>query len=263
MDDALVATLRAAGCVFAEEEAVLLREAAGADRGELDALVARRTGGEPLETVLGWAMFAGLRIPVAPGVFVPRRRTELVARLAIARAPLGGTVLDMCCGSGAIAAAVASARPDLRIVATDVDPRAVTLAARTLASLGALALVSDLDGALDHLAGRIDVVASCPPYVPRAQIPLMPREARDHEPIVALDGGDDGTALQRGVFAASSRLLRPGGVAIVETSEALADRTVAAAVDQGLAAGISRDDALGAVVAVARQAVTRTSSSRA
>ncbi|WP_062314891.1 putative protein N(5)-glutamine methyltransferase [Demequina rhizosphaerae] len=248
-----VARLRAAGCVFAEDEAGLIAEAAGGDPVEAERLLARRIGGEPLEHVLGWAAFAGLRIPVAPGVFVPRRRTALVARLAAALAPRDGLVVDLCGGTGAIAAAIAHARPDLRIVAADVDPAAVALAAALLGPLGASSLLSDLDEALGDLAGTVDVVASCPPYVPTAEIPLMPREARDHEPARALDGGADGTALQRGVLAASSRLLRPGGWAVVETSEALVALTAEAAGDEGLEATVERDEPLGATVVVARR----------
>ncbi len=135
--DALVARLRAAGCVFAEEEAEVLREAAGDDAASLEALVARRVGGEPLEIVVGYAEFAGLRIPVAPGVFVPRRRTELVARVAAREAAASSTLVDLCCGAGAIAAAVAHARPDLTVWAADIDPVAVALAATTLAAWGA------------------------------------------------------------------------------------------------------------------------------
>ncbi|MDN4475208.1 putative protein N(5)-glutamine methyltransferase [Demequina sp. SYSU T00192] len=259
-----VARLRAAGCVFAEDEARLIAEAGGGDEGRTARLLSRRIAGEPLEHVLGWAGFAGLRIPVAPGMFVPRRRTELVASLAIALAPHGGLVVDLCCGTGAIAAAVAHARPDLRIVAADVDPTAVAVSASTLARFDASSLLSDLDAALGALAGTVDVVASCPPYVPTAEIPLMPREARDHEPTLALDGGADGTALQRGVLAASSRLLRPGGVAIVETSEALVELTARAAGDEGLEATVERDEELDATVVVARRHTpTSSASSRA
>ncbi|MDN4484270.1 putative protein N(5)-glutamine methyltransferase [Demequina lignilytica] len=257
MDDALVTRLRAAGCVFAEEEAALLAAAGG----DTAALVARRERGEPLELVLGWALFAGLRVPVAPGVFVPRRRTELVADVALALAPAGGRVVDLCCGAGAIAGAVAHARPDLTVVAADIDPVAVDLAHALLAPLGAAAIASDLDDALGHLRGLVDVVTACPPYVPTAQIPLMPREARDHEPLLALDGGPDGLGLQRGVLAASSRLLRPGGACVVETSDALERLTVAAAADAGLVPAVERDDERGAVVVVARQAGERISDS--
>lgn len=258
MDDALVARLRAAGCVFAEEEAALLCAAGG----DLESLAARRVAGEPLELVLGWAAFAGLRIAVAPGVFVPRRRTELVARLAVALAPPGGVLVDLCTGAGAIAAAVAAARSDLTVVATDIDPVALALATRNLAPHGASSLLSDMDAALGHVAGTVDVVTACPPYVPSAEIALMPRDARDHEPTRALDGGSDGAGVQRQVLRASSRLLRPGGAAIVETGDPLAALTAAAAADAGLAAHVERDDELGAVVVVARQAGVRISSSR-
>ncbi len=238
--------------MFAEDEAALIADAAGGYPARHEALLERRIAGEPLEIVIGWARFAGLRIPTAPGVFVPRRRTELVARLAIACAPDDATVVDLCCGTGAVAAAIAHARTDARIVAADVDPAAVALAASTLAPLGCVATVSDLDEALGHLAGAVDVIASCPPYVPTAQIPLMPREARDHEPALALDGGPDGAAVQRAVLDAAARLLRPGGVAIVETSEDLATLTLAAAADAALSARLERDAELGAVAVVAR-----------
>src|SRR3954469_3910348 len=104
----VVRRLRAAGCVFAEDEArLLLREARTAD--ELETLVGRRGGGEPLERGVGWAEFAGLRIAVGPGVFVPRRRTEVLVEEAAALAAPGAVVVDLCCGSGALGVAVASA----------------------------------------------------------------------------------------------------------------------------------------------------------
>src|SRR5680860_959837 len=143
----LVAQLREAGCVFAEEEAAILF-AAASDTTELAALVARRIAGEPLEQVVGWAEFAGMRIPVTPGVFVPRRRTELVARIAERVAPASGTVVDLCCGAGAIGIALATWREDLTVIAADIDPAAVDLAQRALAPLGCSAMVSDMDADL-------------------------------------------------------------------------------------------------------------------
>lgn len=251
-DDALVARLRAAGCVFAEEEAVALRAAAlnSADR---ERLVARRIAGEPLEVVIGYAEFAGLRIPVAAGVFVPRVRTELVARLAVELAPPSSIVVDLCCGSGAIAAAVAHARPDLTVWAADIDPVAIALASTTLSPFGVHSLVSDMDAALPtSLRGKVSVVASCPPYVPTAEVALMPPEARDHEPLAALDGGATGAAMQARVFETARRLLAPRGVCIVETSEHLCDATLAAAVAAGFTAQVEIDDEIDAVVVVAR-----------
>jgi release factor glutamine methyltransferase len=252
-DDALVARLRAAGCVFAEEEAAILR-AAAEDDDELERLVARRVAGEPLEVVVGYAEFAGLRIPAVAGVFVPRVRTEFVARLAARLAPPSSIVVDMCCGSGAIAASVAHARPDLAVWATDIDAAAIALAAKTLTAFGAQALVSDMDSALPaSLRGRVGVLASCPPYVPTEQVALMPPEARDHEPLTALDGGADGVAMQARVFEAALRLLTPDGVCIIETSDHLSDATLAAALAVGLRAHVETDDDIDAVVVVARR----------
>lgn len=254
----LVTRLRAAGCVFAEEEAAALRatalRAAAPYAAALELMVARREAGEPLEVIVGYAEFAGLRVPVAPGVFVPRVRTELVARLATQLAPPSSAVVDLCCGAGAIAAAVAHERPDLEVWAADIDPVAVALATQTLARFGGHALVSDMDAALSaDLRGRVAVVASCPPYVPTAEVALMPAEAREHEPIAALDGGVDGTAMQARVFAAAGRLLAPDGMCIVETSEHLADATLATAVSAGFTASLETDDDIDAVVVVARR----------
>ncbi len=252
MNDAeLVARLRAAGCVFAEEEASALRAAATNDSA-LEFMTARREAGEPLEVVIGYAEFAGLRIPVAPGVFVPRVRTELVARLAADLAPPSSIVVDLCCGSGAIAAAVAHARPDLEVWAADIDPSAIALAANTLAPWGAHAVVSDMDAALpSSFSGRVAVVASCPPYVPTGEVALMPPEAREHEPLAALDGGADGVAMQARVFEAALRLLAPGGVCIVETSDHLSEATLKAAVGAGFTAHIETDEDIDAVAVVA------------
>lgn len=248
VNDALVSRLRAAGCVFADEEAAALRGvAAGED--ELERMTARRLSGEPLEVVVGFASFGGLRIPLVAGVFVPRLRTELVARLAVQAAPPSSIVVDLCCGSGAIAAAIASGRPDLTVWAADIDPAAATLAATTLAAYGATAIVSDMDDALPaSLVGSVAVVASCPPYVPTREVALMPLEARAHEPILALDGGPDGVSLQARVFEAAKRLLAPDGVCIVETSEHLLDATLAAAATAGLTTRVETDDGIGAVV---------------
>jgi len=245
--EALVERLRAAGCVFAEDEAALLRAEFTGDA--LEAAVTRRVAGEPLEQVLGFVEFGGLRLAVARRLFVPRRRTELVARLAIEALPPGGRLADLCCGVGAIAAVVASRRPDAVVVAADLSPVAVELAARNLAPFGATAVVSDMAAGL---VGPFDVITACPPYVPSGEIALMPREARDYEPHAALDGGPDGTDLQAVVFRAAAVLLTPGGVAIVETSRAQAKRTAQRAIEAGLNPSVGRDKKLGATVVTAR-----------
>lgn len=245
----LAERLRAAGCVFAEDEAALLI-AHAPDPATREALVARRISGEPLETIVGWVAFAGLRLEAAPGVFVPRRRTELVARLAIDHLPRGGALADLCCGVGAIAAAVTHARPDAAVTAADISPRAVAVARRNLERYGATVVESDI---AEAVTGHFDVITACPPYVPTDEIEFMPAEARDFEPRGALDGGPDGTDVQAAVFLAAARLLRPGGVVIVETSEDQAIRTAQRAFAAGLNPSVGRDEELGAVVVTARK----------
>src|SRR5215468_1403614 len=142
-DPDIVARLRAAGCVFAEDEARLLMTAARTP-AELEVMVGQRAAGRPLEQVLGWAEFCGLRIAVAPGVFVPRRRTEFLVRQAEALARPGAVVVDLCCGSGAVGAALAAALHRIELHAVDIDPVAVRCARHNLATAGARVYEGDL-----------------------------------------------------------------------------------------------------------------------
>ncbi len=241
----LVARLRAAGCVFAEEEAAALL-AAATGPGTLAAMVARRVAGEPLETVLGWAGFCGLRVAVGPGVFVPRQRTALLVERAVAllrSVPGTPVVVDLCCGSGAVGLAVATGLGPVELHAADVDPVAVGCARRNLAAVGGRVHQGDLYAALpDSLRGRVDLLAANAPYVPSAAIASMPPEARDAEPRTALDGGPDGTDLQRRVAAGARHWLTPGGTLLVETSAGQARLTAAAFEAAGLTAAVVRDD---------------------
>jgi release factor glutamine methyltransferase len=242
----VVARLRAAGCVFAEDEARLLLDAARTP-GELAELVGRRVDGEPLEHLLGWAEFCGLRIAVAAGVFVPRRRTEALVAEAVGRTRPGAVVVDLCCGSGAVGAAVAAAVPDVVLHAADVDPAAVACARRNLPHAAVYA--GDLFAALPAvLRGRIDVLVANAPYVPTAAIGLMPPEARDHEPAVALDGGDDGLAVLRRIVAGAPEWLAPGGALLFETGRAQAADAVPALRAAGLRPLVVDDDERGATV---------------
>jgi release factor glutamine methyltransferase len=244
----VAATLRAAGCVFAEAEADLLLTAAG-DPADLAALLARRVAGEPLEQVLGWAEFCGLRIAVAPGVFVPRRRTEALVEQAVARARVGAVVVDLCCGSGAIGAAVAAAAPGVELHVADVDPAAVACARRNLP--GAAVYEGDLFAALPAgLHGRVDVLVANAPYVPSAAIGLMPPEARDHEPAIALDGGKDGLAVLRRLVTGAPGWLAPGGALLFEAGTAQVPDAVAELRAAGLAPLVIEDDDRGATVVV-------------
>nr|WP_246384389.1 putative protein N(5)-glutamine methyltransferase [Nocardioides stalactiti] len=212
--EALVARLRAAGCVFAEEEARILSDATD-DPAHLATLVARRVAGEPLEVVVGWADFAGVRVRVDTGVFVPRQRTALLVDLAAAVLPAGGVLVDLCCGSGALGLAIAVRRTDVQVHAADIDPVAVACARRNLEPVGGTARVGDLDAPLPaHLRGTVDVLVANGPYVPTAAITLMPPESRDHEPRGTVDGGADGLDVVRPTALTSydgSRRAHPAG----------------------------------------------------
>ncbi|WNZ13944.1 putative protein N(5)-glutamine methyltransferase [Streptomyces sp. 11x1] len=232
----VVTALRAAGCVFAEDEAELILSSARTP-DEVTAMVDRRVAGLPLELVLGWAEFAGLRITVEAGVFVPRRRTEFLVEQALATAPRARVVVDLCCGSGAVGAALAASLDGAELHAADIDPAAVRCARRNLARYDGHAHVGDLYAALpDELRGRIDILAANVPYVPTGEVPLLPSEARDHEPLVALDGGTDGLDVLRRVAAEASDWLAPGGCLVVETSRRQAPLALDAFRSSGLTA---------------------------
>jgi release factor glutamine methyltransferase len=248
--ETVVLRLRAAGCVFAEDEArLLLQEVRTA--AELDALVDRRVAGEPLEHVLGWAEFSGLRIAVAAGVFVPRRRTEFLVEEAIALAGPRAVVVDLCCGSGALGVAVATAVDGVELHAADVDPAAVSCARGNVARVGGQAFEGDLYEALPPaLRGRVDVLLANVPYVPSDAIALMPPEARLHEARVALDGGADGLDVARRVIEAAPAWLAPGGSLLFETSEDQASDAVETVTAAGLRGRVVADDERGATVVV-------------
>lgn len=246
----VVARLRAAGCVFAEEEAELL-VAATATAGDLEALVAERVAGRPLQHVLGWADFCGQRVAVDRGVFVPRPRTELLAHEAIAAARPGDRVVDLCCGSGAVGVALAAAVGSLEVHAADVDPAAVRCARRNLAAAGGRAYEGDLYDALPtRLRGRVALVVANAPYVPADAVALMPAEARLHEPLVALSGGPDGLGLLRRVVGGAPAWLAPGGHLLVECSEEQAPVLAATFSSAGFTPRLARSDELEATVVV-------------
>lgn len=243
--DDLVATLRAAGCVFAEDEAALLVDAAppGPER---DALVARRVAGEPLEHVLGCVEFDGATVLLGPGVFVPRQRSVLLVELAAALAPR--IVVDLCCGSGALGLAIARRCPGAVVHAADVDDEAARWAQLNLAPVGGHAYAGDLDAPLPStLRGRVDVLVANVPYVPSDAVADLPPEAREHEPLRALDGGDDGLDVLRLVAARAPRWLRPGGALLSEVGDDQVEPALALLDDAGLAPAVHRDDERGAL----------------
>jgi release factor glutamine methyltransferase len=245
----VVARLRSAGCVFAENEATILIDAAGPV--ELDLLVARRIAGEPLEHIVGWADLAGLRILVAPGVFVPRRRTELLARRAAALVTPGATVVDLCCGSGAVGVVVRAVVPAVDLHAADLDPVAVACARR---NVGDRVYQGDLYDALpEALRGRVAVVVANAPYVPSDAVALMPAESREFEPRPTVDGGPDGLGVIARIVAGAAEWLTSGGHVLFEIGADQAEAARELCLRASLVAMVLHDDDLAATVVVAQR----------
>lgn len=211
--EALAAILAEAGCVAPKEEATELIDAAAGDADLLRHLLARRVTGEPLAWVTGAVTFAGNRVHVTPGVYVPRQQTEPLVDRAVELLPEEGLAADLCTGSGAIAVALGHARPKARIVATDVDPTACRCATANGVEVFAGYLAEPVPG---DLRGHFDVVIAVVPYVPTNALRLLPRDVREHEPLLALDGGPDGLRVLEQAAWAGSELLRPGGTLLLE-----------------------------------------------
>lgn len=226
-----VTLLRAAGCVFAEEEAAALH-AHEPDDAARSALVRRRAAGEPLEHLLGWAELDGERVLLDPGVFVPRQRSRLLVRASVAALRHAGhaggdpVVVDLCCGSGALGVLVQRRVPHAEVHAADLDPAAVACARRNLAP--ARVHEGDLLDALPAaLRGRVRLLVVNAPYVPTTALGTMPPEARDHEPRLALDGGADGLEVQRRLVGDVAAWLAPDGVLLLETGRHQREATAA------------------------------------
>ena len=201
------------GCVAPAEEADALFKASSEGVGPIEELVDRRLHGEPLAWITGSVLFCGVRVLVDPGVFVPRPHTQALARRATSLLPDGGIAVDLCTGSGAVAAVLGSAHPEATVVATDLDPLAVACAGRN----GVRALVGDLDEPLPpSLRGRVDVMTAVVPYVPTKELAFLPRDVLANEPRSALDGGPRGTTLLVRATEAAARWLRPGGSVLLE-----------------------------------------------
>jgi release factor glutamine methyltransferase len=266
--DQVVATLRAAGCVFAEDEARLLITAAPTP-ADLAAMVARRVTGVPLEHVLGWVEFCGLRIAVDEGVFVPRQRTEFLVRRAAGLAgqadaaavgharpvghagPRGPVVVDLCCGCGAVGVAIASSLGRIDLHAVDIDPVAVGSARRNVETAGGQVYLGDLYQPLPwSMRGRVDILVANAPYVPTEEIGMMPPEARLYEPLVALDGGADGLELHRRVADGAPQWLAPNGHLLIETSQRQAPTTADIVGRAGLSARVESSDELSATIVI-------------
>lgn len=272
-----VPALRAAGCVFAEDEAAILIEAAaGPDDDDsepnLDELVARRVSGEPLEQIVGWVDFSGMRLSVQPGVFVPRQRTALLAAHAVSAAQLmtdsrgnrAGTdadvdavrpvVLEAFCGVGPVGSAVAGKVPGVDLHLGDAQVEALRCAVENVErhiqtiQPGDSAQVGEPDtivtghvldclhGLSDTLRQSVSVIAAVPPYVPETAADFLPHEALDFEPSTALFGGRDGLDLVRRLIAESLDWLAPDGVLLIELGRGQVASATGFATERGLEA---------------------------
>jgi release factor glutamine methyltransferase len=238
--------------VFAEDEARLLVSVARTP-DELAEMVDRRVAGLPLEHVLGWAEFCGLRIAVEPGVFVPRRRTEFLVRHAVALARPGEVILDLCCGAGAMGAALAAAVPRAEVHAADIDPAAIRCARRNIAGPRGHVCEGDLYAPLPGaLRGRVGILVANVPYVPTGEIRFLPPEARAHEPLLALDGGTDGLDVLRRVAGGAPGWLAPGGHLLIETSDRQAPLAAEIFAADGLTPQVVSNAELDATVVIGR-----------
>jgi len=231
--------------VFAEDEATLL-VAEATDADHLESMVAGRVAGRPLEHILGWAEFRGRRIAVDSGVFVPRRRTGVLVDAALARTHDHAVVVELCCGAAAVGSALLAESPDrVELWASDIDPAALESARRNLGPLGGSVVLGDLFGGLPAaLHHRVDLVVANAPYVPTGSIRAMPPEAREHEAVIALDGGIDGLDVQRRIITASPPWLAQGGALLIETSERQAPGTADLMRAAGLMPTVFRDEEL-------------------
>jgi release factor glutamine methyltransferase len=218
--EVLAGVLRGAGFVAAEDEAEELLACAVGDAALLDSLVKRRLTGEPLAWITGSVSFYGSEIHVDPGVYVPRAQSEPLVRRAVERLAATGTAVDLCTGAGAIAKALTAARPGARVVASDIDERAVACAAGNGVEVYRGDLFSPLPPAL---RGAVDVVVGVVPYVPTAALPLLQRDTLTFESPLSYDGGGDGTATLRRVLTDSPGFLKRGGAVLLELGGEQAD----------------------------------------
>ena len=235
------------------------REVTAGGRDRFWALVGRRQAHEPLQYLLGFEDFVGLRIRVTPAVLIPRPETEGLVEWAVEiLAPLDGPVAaDVGTGSGAIACALAAACPALEVLAIDSSPAALGVAAGNVRAAGLSARVrlvaGDLLAPLASLAGRLDMIVSNPPYLPTGIIPSLPREVAGFEPRLALDGGPDGLRVIRRIVAEAPGLLRSGGTLLMEIGEEQAGLVASLMAAEGFSRIAARRDLRGVERCIAGQ----------
>ena len=189
-------------------------------------LVRRRATREPLQHLTGVAYFRHVELAVGAGVFVPRPETELLAGWAVEQASRvlraegrEPVLVDLCTGSGAIAASIADEVPGARVHAVELDEAAYAWAVRNLEGTGVDLRQGDMGTAFEELAGTVDVVVCNPPYIPLDAWESVAAEARDHDPDLALYSGQDGLDAMRVLERRAALLLRPGGVVGAEHAD--------------------------------------------
>ncbi|MEZ5937239.1 MAG: peptide chain release factor N(5)-glutamine methyltransferase [Hyphomonadaceae bacterium] len=196
--------------------------------------VTRRLSGEPVSRIRGWKEFYGRRFEVSDAVLDPRPETELLVEFATKHLPPGGRLLDLGTGSGAIICSVLAERPDVQGVGVDLSPAALAMASRNAERLGVGERAVFVAGGWDAAPGPFDIVVSNPPYIPSSEIAGLDREVREHDPLLALDGGPDGLAPYRAIAGLAGALLVPGGRLAVEIGAGQADAVSTLFVGAGL-----------------------------
>lgn len=252
-EEIIINKLRTAGCVFAEDEArLLISEAQTMDT--LIGMVERRATGLPIEHIVGWADFCGIRIEVEQGVFIPRRRTEFLVQQAASLTTPGSIIVDLCCGTGAVGTALAKFIGHIELYATDIDSASVKCARHNTTFFGGNVYKGDLYHPLPSaLHNRVDILVANAPYVPTDLIELLPQEARKYEKRVAFDGGMGGLDVQKRVASEAPIWLAPGGYLLVETSQKQALQTAEILAQNGLIPKVTHCVELDATVVIGTQ----------
>ena len=204
------------------------------DQLRFDSVIGRRAGGEPSAYITGHKEFYGLDFKVDPRALIPRPETELLVELALEFAARrtsqgeGINIAEVGVGCGAIAIALAVNLTGARVVATDISPAALKLASENVSRHCVEDRVTLVEGdLLQDVSGPIDILVSNPPYIPSAHLATLPREIRDHEPRVALDGGENGITVIEQLIRQAKDKLRPGGAMFVEIGWDLGERALA------------------------------------
>ena len=188
-------------------------------------LVSRRAAGEPLQYITGEQFFFGFRFSVNPAVLIPRPETEQLAEKAVEflrSREKAKSVLDLCTGCGALAVSIVKTIPRVKVLATDISEDALAVARGNAQALGVSDRVeflkSDLFGSIKRgvLGRKFDLIVTNPPYIRTGDLSSLQREVRDHEPVQALDGGDDGLDFYRRIAEGARSWMREGACLMAE-----------------------------------------------